>query len=162
MAIPARGTPDIVRLDDVDRRILALLEEDARRSIADVADRVHLSPAPVKRRIDRLEREGVIVGYTARIDRSKFGPYLDAFVELHIAGNSDSDRILGEVAAIAEVDEVYTIAGDTDALIRIRVGSVAHLKDAVARLRRIGNITGTKTLMVLDSWQRRSAGWPGG
>lgn len=150
------------RLDDVDRRILDLLEEDGRRTIAEVADRVHLSPAPVKRRIDRLEAEGVIMGYTARIDRSKFGPYLDAFVELHIAGDAESDVTLAEVASVPEVDEVHTIAGDTDALIRIRVDSVAHLKDAVGKIRRIGDVTGTKTLIVMDSWQRGPVDRSGG
>ena len=143
-----------LRLDDVDRQILDLLEEDGRRTIAEVAEHVHLSPAPVKRRIDRLEREGVIIGYTARIDRSKFGPYLDAFVELHLAGDADESVTLAEVAAVLEVDEVHTTAGDIDALIRLRVDSVAHLKDAVGKLRRIGDVTGTKTLMVLGSWQR--------
>lgn len=148
------GDAEPVRLDEVDRHILRLLAEDARRSIADLAEQVSLSPAPVKRRIDRLERDGVITGYTVQLDPSRFGPNIEAFVELRVAGDSDSDEILAEVKAIPEADEVCTIAGDPDALVRIRVDSVNHLKDVVGQLRRTGNITGTKTLMVLDRWTR--------
>lgn len=141
-------------LDDVDRRILALLQEDARRTIADIAERVSLSPAPVKRRIERLERSGVIAGYTVQLDHSKLGPSVEAFTELRFAGDTDVDRILETAREIPEVQELFTTAGDPDALARIRVEDVAHLKQVINRLRRSGRVTGTKTLMVLDTWTR--------
>jgi DNA-binding Lrp family transcriptional regulator len=141
-------------LDDVDRRILRLLQEDARRTIADIAEHVSLSPAPVKRRIERLERTGVIAGYTVLLDHSKLGPSVEAFTELRFAGDTDVDRILETAREIPEVQELFTTAGDPDALARIRVEDVAHLKQVINRLRRSGRVTGTKTLMVLDTWTR--------
>jgi Lrp/AsnC family transcriptional regulator, leucine-responsive regulatory protein len=141
-------------LDDVDRRILALLAEDARRTIADIAEHVSLSPAPVKRRIERLERTGVIAGYTVQLDHSKLGPSVEAFTELRFAGDTDVDRILETAREIPEVQELFTTAGDPDALARIRVEDVEHLKHVINRLRRSGRVTGTKTLMVLDTWTR--------
>lgn len=141
-----------VPIDDIDRQILDLLREDARRTISDIASRVSLSPAPVKRRIDRLERSGVITGYTVMLDHGKIGPSIDAFTELRVAGNTDVDEIIAFVSKLPEVREAFTIAGDPDALIRIRVDDVEHLKRLVNGLRRNGHVIGTKTLMVLDRW----------
>ena len=143
-------------LDDTDRAILGLLRENARRTIADIAARVNLSAAPVKRRIERLERVGVIVGYTLVIDESKVEGSVEAFTELRYAGTADFQAIVAAVSEIPEVQEVFTIAGDPDALARLRVHDVEHLKHVVNALRRTQYITGTKTLMVLDHWGRVS------
>lgn len=139
-----------VQIDETDRRILALLEEDARRTIADIASHVNLSPAPVKRRVDRLEQLGVIAGYTVVLDHSKLGAEIEAFTEVRLDGDADADAVTAEIAQRPEVREVYTMAGDPDALVRIRVADVAHLKQVVNQLRRSRNVTGTKSLIVLD------------
>lgn len=144
-------------LDDVDRAIIDLLRRDARRTVADVAARVNLTPAPVKRRIERLERLGVITGYTVVLDQSKVGPSLEAFTELRFAGDADTAQILEFVTELPEVQEAYTTAGDPDGFVRLRVDDVEHLQRVVNRLRASGRITGTKTLMVLGRWERRAA-----
>jgi DNA-binding Lrp family transcriptional regulator len=143
-----------VQLDDIDRQILALLREDGRRTVADIASRVNLSAAPVTRRIDRLERAGVIAGYTVLLDHAKIGETIEAFTEIRFAGDGDIDETVRAISQLSEVREVFTIAGDPDALVRIRVDDVEHLKQVVNALRRSGRITGTKTLMVLDRWTR--------
>jgi Lrp/AsnC family leucine-responsive transcriptional regulator len=151
---------DPAALDDTDRQIIDLLREDARRTIADIAKAVSLSPAPVKRRIDRLEQLGVIAGYTVVLNQARLGPSVDAFVEVRMLGNASLDDITGAITDIPEVREVFTVAGDPDALVRIRLESVAHLKAVVNALRLSGRVTGTKTLMVLDHWSRARDGEP--
>jgi DNA-binding Lrp family transcriptional regulator len=141
-------------MDELDEQILGLLREDARRTISDIAEHVNLSAAPVKRRIERLERTGVIAGYTVVLDYSKQGPLVEAFAELRFAGDTDVDHILSTAIDIPEVIELFTTAGDPDALARIRVKDVEHLKRVINRLRRSGQVTGTKTLMVLGRWTR--------
>jgi Lrp/AsnC family leucine-responsive transcriptional regulator len=141
-------------IDDVDRKILDLLREDARRTISDIAVHVGLSAAPVKRRIERLEAAGVIAGYTVVLDHSKLGPSVEAFTELRFEGATDVDHILATAREIPEVVQLFTTAGDQDALARIRVDDVDHLKHVINRLRRSGQVTGTKTLMVLSAWTR--------
>lgn len=141
---------EAVLLDDVDHAIIDLLRRDARRTIADIAARVNLTPAPVKRRIARLERLGVIAGYTVVLDHSRLGPSLEAFTELRFAGDADAEAILADIVEMPEVEEAYTTAGDPDGVVRLRVDDVAHLQRVVNGLRRTGRITGTKTLMVLD------------
>jgi Lrp/AsnC family leucine-responsive transcriptional regulator len=138
-------------LDQTDLEIVELLREDARRTLADVGERVSLSAPAVKRRVDRLERDGVIVGYTALVDHALLGRPLQAFTELRFAGNLPVDQIAHVAADIPEVQTIFTTAGDPDALAWIRVRDVDDLKRVIDLLRRSGRVTGTKTLMVLGT-----------
>jgi Lrp/AsnC family leucine-responsive transcriptional regulator len=142
------GDPE---LDATDLEIVELLREDARRTLADVGERVSLSAPAVKRRVDRLERDGVILGYTALVDHALLGRPLQAFTELRFAGNLPVDQIAGIAEDIPEVQTIFTTAGDPDALAWIRVRDVDDLKRVIDLLRRSGRVTGTKTLMVLGS-----------
>ena len=144
-------------LDETDREILELLQRDSRRSFADIAKAVSLSAPAVKRRVSRLEDQGVIRGYTLQLDHAKLGRPLDAFTELRFAGSTSVDAIAAIATEIPEVETVFTIAGDPDALVWIRVRDVAELKRVIDRLRRSGKVTGTKTLMVLSSWSREAS-----
>ncbi len=141
-------------LDETDLEILDLLEADARRTLADIGARVSLSAPAVKRRIDRLEAEGVITGWTVVLDQAKLGRPLDAFTELRFAGTTTVDEITTTAAGLPEVQAVFTTAGDPDALVWIRVGDISHLKHVIDQLRRSGRVTGTKTLMVLETWRQ--------
>jgi DNA-binding Lrp family transcriptional regulator len=145
-----------IELDGTDREILGLLRLDARRTVADIAERVRMSPPAVKRRIDRLESLGVIRGYTVVVDHAKLGRPLRAFTELRFAGTTKVADIAGVAQGLPEVDAVYTIAGDPDALASLRVRDVGHLAHVIDQLRRSGRITGTKTLMILDEWSEDS------
>ena len=142
-------------MDAIDTQILRLLSMDARRTFRDIGRRVNLTAAPVKRRIARLESLGVIEGYTVRINRVKADLGIEAVTELRFTGNLDLEDIIKIAAKIPEVTEILTIAGDQDALARIRVDNVEHLQRVVNRLRTAGDsVVGTKTLVVLGSWVR--------
>src|ERR687893_1159767 len=80
-------------MDDIDRRIVALLRENARRSFKDIGDGVHLTAPAVKRRVDRLERDGVIRGYTTVVDPHAFGWNAEAFVDLYCEGDMPGEAI---------------------------------------------------------------------
>jgi Lrp/AsnC family transcriptional regulator, leucine-responsive regulatory protein len=141
-------------LDATDLEIIELLRRDARRTLADVAERVSLSAPAVKRRVDRLESDGVITGYTVLVDHARLGRPLQAFTELRFAGNLPVDEIAGIADDIPEVQTIFTTAGDPDALAWIRVRDVDDLKRVIDLLRRSGRVTGTKTLMVLGTSTR--------
>ncbi len=140
-------------LDAVDHRILDLLVEDARRSASEIGRLVGLSPAAAKRRIDRLEQAGYIRGYTALLDHAKLGRHLEAFTELRFAPGTQVDAIDTAVIDLPELVESFTLAGDPDALVHLRVTDVDHLKQVIDRSRRGrrggAKILGTKTLIVL-------------
>jgi DNA-binding Lrp family transcriptional regulator len=142
----------MAELDAVDQRIIGLLQANARQRLADIGAQVSLSVSAVKRRIDRLEADGVIVGYRAVIDQDKLGRRLEAFAELTFAGDTKVADISGVAAGLPEVQAVFTTAGDPDALVWIRVRDIADLTRVIDLLRRSGRVTSTKTLMVLDTW----------
>lgn len=138
--------------DELDDKILDVLRADGRAALADIGQAVGLSAPAVKRRIDRLEQAGVITGYTVLVDETKLGHALEAFTEIRFAGAAAVEDISAVGRGMPEVKAVFTIAGDPDALVHLRVRDVAHLTETINRLRKRGTVTGTKTLMVLDTW----------
>ena len=142
-------------LDIIDHQILELLSRNARRTMADIAERVSLSASAVTRRIDRLERDGVISGYTVVVDHAKAGRPLQAFTEVRFSGTADLEEIRATASTLPEVQAVFATAGDPDALVWLRVPDVERLGHVIEQLRRSGRVTGTKTLIVVDTWTRR-------
>jgi DNA-binding Lrp family transcriptional regulator len=139
-----------VRLDELDRKILQHLERDGRATLAEVGEAVGLSASAVKRRVDRLEADGVIVGYGARVSPEALGAQLEAFIELTCVDDI-APADLASVRDLPEVVAAHTVAGDADALVRIRVDGMAGLERAIERLRRDPNVRRTKTMVVLST-----------
>ena len=108
-------------LDSYKRRILALLQDDASLSIAAIAERVGLSQTPCYRRIDRLERIGVIKRRVALVDREKIGldAHVFAQVKLNAHGRANLDEFTAAIRGLPEVLECYVLMGPVDFLLRI-------------------------------------------
>lgn len=140
--------------DDIDRQIVQLLRENGRRTVRDIADRVGLTVAPVKRRVDRLEQSGVITGYTVHVDTKRIEGALEAIVEMRVVGNVDLETISSVAEDVPEISEIVVLAGDPDAIARVHAASIDDLQRVINVLRTSGQVTGTKTLMVLNSWSR--------
>jgi DNA-binding Lrp family transcriptional regulator len=139
-----------LRLDDLDRRIVACLLEDARASFAQVGGRIGLSAPAVKRRVDRLRREGVITGYAAVVDPAALGWTTEAFVELFCTGRTTPAQITVATRRHPEVVGAYTVSGEADALVHLRAADIAHLEQALERLRAEPFITSTRSMIVLS------------
>ncbi|GAA4631411.1 Lrp/AsnC family transcriptional regulator [Actinoallomurus vinaceus] len=139
-----------MRLDDLDRQIVACLLENARASFAQIGDQIGLSAPAVKRRVDRLRHDGVITGYAAVVDPSALGWTTEAFVELFCAGRTSPDEISASVRRHPEVVAAYTITGEANALIHLRARDIQALEEALERLRNEPNIVQTKTSIVLS------------
>jgi Lrp/AsnC family leucine-responsive transcriptional regulator len=114
-------------LDSTDRRMLAVLQEEGRISNAALAERLHLSPSPCLRRLRALEREGVIDGYRAVLDRKRIGIGLTVFVELKVDGHSDrtAAAISEAVLATPEVISAHIVSGSADLLLEVAVADLA-------------------------------------
>jgi DNA-binding Lrp family transcriptional regulator len=139
-----------LRLDDIDRRIVACLLENARSSFAQVGGKVGLSAPAVKRRVDRLRHDGVITGYSAVVDPAALGWTTEAFVELFCAGRTSPAEIYASIRRHPEVVAAYTVAGEANALIHLRAHDIQGLEQALERLRNEPNIVQTKTSIVLS------------
>src|ERR1700730_10015578 len=138
-------------LDAIDRRIVALLQENAKLTFVEVGADVGLSATAVKRRVDRLERDGVIVGYGARVDLRALGQGIEALIEIYCSGSTAPADVAKSIAGIDQVLSAFTVSGEPDALIRVRVDGIDRLEKLVEKLRRDPNVVRTRTLIVLST-----------
>lgn len=148
------GSP--LRLDELDRQIVAWLQQDARASYRTIGSAIGLSAPAVKRRVDRLLEEGVITGFTAVTDPRALGWTTEAFVAVFCEGRTEPDRIRTAAAKHPEVIAAYTVTGDHDALLHLRVRDTAHLEDVLQRIRSEPIITHTRSLVVLTRLLERA------
>ena len=142
-------------MDAIDRTIVALLRENARRSFKDIGDAVHLTAPAVKRRVDRLEREGVILGYTAVVDPRAHGWHAEAFVDLFCEGNMPGEAIKRAVEGEAGVVSAHTVAGEASALLHVMAEDTQDLESALERIRATDGISRTVTEVVLSTLFQR-------
>jgi DNA-binding Lrp family transcriptional regulator len=139
-----------LRLDPIDQRIIALLQDDARSSYAEIGERVALSAPAVKRRVDRLRSNGVIRGYTALIDPGAVGWTTEAFVELFCTGRTSPQQLRAAAKRHPAVVGAYTISGEADALVHLRAVDMAGLEEALEKLRAEPFVTSTRSMIVLS------------
>ena len=155
MPICCKSVDERATLDQIDQRIIALLREDARRSFQDIGGHVALSAPAVKRRVDRLRREGVIRGFTTLVDPRRFGWQTQAIVELTTIGRFSGADILAAIRGHPEVAAAYTVAGQASAILIVRAEDTVHLEQVLERLREAPAITRTRTAVVLSTLLER-------
>jgi DNA-binding Lrp family transcriptional regulator len=147
-------------IDDLDRHIVALLVADGRRTLVDIGRQVGLSTPAVKRRVDQLERAGVIRSYTAVVDPAALGWALEAIVELRFVGNAPPAEAVRSLESAPEIVSAFTVAGDFDVITRVRVRDTTHLQDTINRLRRRPEVLSTRTTVIMEAVIDRPAGPP--
>jgi Lrp/AsnC family transcriptional regulator len=114
-------------MDAIDRKILAVVQEDASLSVAEIGQRVGLSSTPCWKRLQRLEAEGVIMRRVALIDPDKLGLGITVFVSVETGDHSQDwlKNFADVVGAMPEVMEFYRMAGDVDYMLRVVVPDIA-------------------------------------
>ncbi|MGH9293050.1 MAG: Lrp/AsnC family transcriptional regulator [Acidimicrobiales bacterium] len=137
------------QLDAVDRRLLALLAIDSRVSQRRLARELHMSPPAVGERIARLERAGVIRGYTLRLGWSSLG-YASVFLAVTAVQGADQGAILQALRGLDEVEEVVVVTGSLDMLARLRVRDHGHLRQLLlSQIWQIDGVQRTETFLGL-------------
>lgn len=135
-----------MKLDKVDRRILSVLLEDGRASVETVAERVDMSPTPVRRRIKRLENEGVITGYSAVINQAAFGLKLTlhAFVRLKSLDPNTIAELERRLKIMPEVHRCHLVTGSFAYIIVLQLEDVEsyerYLREKLSLLPGIASI----------------------
>jgi DNA-binding Lrp family transcriptional regulator len=144
-----------VQLDRLDEDIIALLVDDARRSFADVGDRVGLSASAVKRRVDRLRAGGAITGFTVRLDPGVLGWTVEGYVELYCRNSTAPAAIRAAVDRFPEVVDASTVSGDADAVLRILATDMRHFEQVLEQIGAQPFVARTKSVLVLSPLLRR-------
>ncbi|WP_026529414.1 Lrp/AsnC family transcriptional regulator [Haematomicrobium sanguinis] len=137
-------------IDDVDRKIIAALSEDARLSVSAVADAVHISRAHAYTRIARLRDEGVITKFSIAVDPIKIGLKSSAYVTLKV--EQQSWRALRQkLQAIPEVHHIALVGGDFDVMLLVRAADNEHLRQLVFdTLQSMPEILDSQTFLIFD------------
>jgi Lrp/AsnC family transcriptional regulator len=123
-------------MDEIDRKILALLQEDATLAVAQIADRVGLTQTPCWKRIQKLEAAGVITRRVALVAPEKVGVGVIVFVAIEVGDHTPEwlGRFTQAVTAMPEVMDVYRMAGEVDYMLRVAVADMAEFDSFYKRL----------------------------
>jgi DNA-binding Lrp family transcriptional regulator len=141
-------------LDRIDRAIVRLLQQDGRASVRSVAERVHVSRANAYARIARMVEDGVIRGFTARVDHERAGQAASAYITLRIVQNSWR-TVRGQLLELPGVEHIALVGGDFDVLLLVHTVDNRALRDLVLnRIQGIPEVLGTNTLLVFEETDR--------
>lgn len=147
-----------MQLDALDRKIIAALMTDGRVTWAQLATEVGLSGPSVTDRVRKLEKDGVVEGYSARISAESVGYGLLAFVSVAVGDPRQHERLLAWAQATPEVQEFHVVAGDFDYLVKIRCRDARHLERLLRQdVRSAAGMMRTNSTIVLATKKETSA-----
>ncbi len=136
-------------LDDVDRKILGLLQDDSRTPFAEIGKKVHLSAPAVHARVKKMEGHGVL-RFTVKLNPEALGANLCAFVRIARSKGIYAD-IADDFLRIKQIEECHTTAGEDCVVVKLRVKSAAELAETLDKIRLIKGIDRTITAVVLET-----------
>jgi len=139
-------------IDDIDVRIVEMLQRNARTPNAEIARQVGMAPSAVLERIRKLEERGVIEGYSARVNAEAYGLGLTAFVFVRASERLGAPLTAERLAALPEVQEVHHVAGEDCFLVKVRVAGTRAMRELLRdKLGAIETIVSTRSTIVLDT-----------
>ncbi len=143
-----------VAVDDIDRKLVALLQHDATTAYAALGKEVGLSAGAAHERVRKLRERGVIRRTTVDVDPAALGQGVLAFVM--VESSSWMGESAGEFAAIPEIQEAHVIAGSASVLVKVRTRTTEQLQDVLRRLYAIEGVSGTQATVALETFFERS------
>jgi Lrp/AsnC family leucine-responsive transcriptional regulator len=143
-------------LDDIDRHLLVLLQEDCRTSYARLGEQVGLSAPAVLERIKKLEVAGVIVGYHAAVDARSVGLDVTAFIGVITDSPDSLARFEEQVLGVADVLECHHVTGEYTLLLKVKTASTSSLERLISRIRALDGVARTETTVVLSTLSERA------
>lgn len=144
--------------DRVDRMLITALQQNAQERLEDLGKLVSMAPSSVHERLRRLEREGVIRGWTIDVDASAFG--LDVLAYIGVRSSKPCSTLLPEMESIDAIEEFHSVAGPLGLMLKVRVANTSALLELVEELRQIPGVEGTETSIVLKTHIDRPSALP--
>jgi len=141
-----------LELDAMDGKILDILQQDARTTLAEIGRRIHMSQPAVAERVKRMEAANVISGYHAHVNPAALGYGITAFIR--VARRNNDTPVAVVAAQVPEIVECHSITGDDCSIVKVVAPSVAELEKVIIQLTRCGV---TSTSLILSSTIERKA-----
>ncbi len=139
-----------MELDDIDRRLLALLRVDGRAPVTGLARELDVSRATVKSRLERLSTSGVVLGYTVRIHDESAPGSVRAIALIEVEGRSTT-QVIRELRGIPEIQALHTTNGGWDLVAELQMETLVEFDRVLARIRSIDGVLNSETSLLLSS-----------
>jgi Lrp/AsnC family leucine-responsive transcriptional regulator len=144
-------------IDQIDLKILSILQNNGRARLADIADEVALSAPAVMERVKKLEASGVIKGYQALVDGKKVGKDITAFIGVSIGNQRDIDQFATQVLRYQDILECHHVTGDESFILKVKSANTASLEKLLGQIRSVAGVTRTVTKIVLSTAKESQA-----
>lgn len=131
-------------MDEVDEKILSILEEDGRASFTDIAEQVNVSEGTVRNRVEKLQETGVIEKFTVEVGRDRG---ISAFISVSVSTGREFDQVISD---FPDDLRVYELAGDMDMLVKVERDSSEQVNQIVDDIRAVEGVKSTQTYMILS------------
>lgn len=150
--------PNLIKLlDQIDLKILTILQNNGRTRLAEIADEVDLSTPAVMERVKKLEASGVITGYQARLDGKKVGKDVTAFIGVSIGNQRDIDQFATQMLSYRDVLECHHVTGDESFIVKVKSANTGSLEKLLGQIRSVEGVTRTVTKIVLSTAKESQA-----
>jgi Lrp/AsnC family leucine-responsive transcriptional regulator len=143
-------------LDDIDRRILALLQADCKTPLAKIGEKVGLSAPSVNERVRKLEADGFITGYHAQVDARRLGVDITAFIGVSIGHPEGIATFEKQLEHLQDVLECHHVTGGYTLLLKVKTRNTQSLENLIRSLRSIAGVERTETSVVLSTKVERT------
>jgi Lrp/AsnC family transcriptional regulator, leucine-responsive regulatory protein len=143
------------RVEEINRKIIALLAADGRMSFTELARRTGLSVSAAQQRVRRLEQRGVIKGYSAVISAEEIGLPLTAFVSIKPFDPASPDDAPQRLAHLDAIEACHSVAGDENYILKVRVGSPSELEDLLQEIRAAASVSTHTTIVLSTPFENR-------
>jgi DNA-binding Lrp family transcriptional regulator len=140
----------LFNLTDNDRQLLALLQANAREATASLARKLGVSRSSVQERINRLEKAGVITGYSVRIDHDRVRPTINCFTMTSCTNKSYTD-VMATLRKLEAVQAVYAVSGESDFIIHLATTTLSELNAELTRINMIKGVAHTASHIVMET-----------
>ena len=137
-------------MDDLDRKIVTLLRGNGRRSVSDLAVETGASRATVRSRIERMEADGTIIGYTVMLRADAIEDVVRGIMMIEIEGHV-TDRVIRTLGGFPEIAQIHTTNGRWDLLVELNAASLTDFDAVLRKIRLVPGITGSETSLLLST-----------
>lgn len=149
------GNKADAELDGIDLRILEMLQDDCRTSLARLGEGVGLSAPSVLERIKKLEAAGVVTGYHAALDARRLGLDVTAFIGVITSSPDLIHNTEEQIAELGDVLECHHVTGEYTLLLKVKTANTSSLERLITQIRSLDGVTRTETIVVLSTLAER-------
>ncbi|MEA5137595.1 MULTISPECIES: Lrp/AsnC family transcriptional regulator [Arcicella] len=145
-----------IKLDQIDHKVLEILQQNAKITNAQLSKEIGLSPAPTLERVKKLETAGIIESYHAQLNREKVGLGVTTFVTVTLIGHKKqvTESFVAQINQIPEVIECHHVTGSGDFLLKIIAKDIAsYQKLMLEKINEIEEVAGTQTMVILSTFK---------